>query len=297
MLQPPRGTIRWWLRLRSKPRPWSPTFASMLEASAGAPPSKPRSSSSRSRASPSWTRAPADRAGLGRRRAQGSDEPAPGALPRRQLRRRRVQRGRAGRCLLRVLRAGGRRAPPPLAHHGRRARISEPVGRIRPEAVPALLGTRAGGSRTIQWTADPLVRGNVYFNLVKLGASLVAYHADFYGRLQDRLNAGEESDRVVVRWELVSERAMQAADGKTPARLPPASTEASSSASARTVSLRSPRSTAIRCSPGSRVTSSACARSTPTAPAPGAGQCATPSVARSPTGIGRRPPRATAGSS
>ena len=42
---------------------------------------------------------------------------------------------------------------------------------------------------TIEWTADPLVRGNVYFNLVKLGASIVAYHDDFYGPLRDRLNA------------------------------------------------------------------------------------------------------------
>jgi predicted GNAT superfamily acetyltransferase len=78
----------------------------------------------------------------------------------------------------------------------------------------------ARGIRTIHWTADPLVRGNAYFNLVKLGASIVGYHADFYGRLQDRLNAGGESDRVVVRWELASERATRAAfgDGAAPAR-------------------------------------------------------------------------------
>jgi predicted GNAT superfamily acetyltransferase len=66
---------------------------------------------------------------------------------------------------------------------------------------------------TIEWTADPLVRGNVYFNLVKLGASIVAYHDDFYGPLRDRLNAGEESDRVLMRWDLASERAIRAAEG------------------------------------------------------------------------------------
>jgi predicted GNAT superfamily acetyltransferase len=68
------------------------------------------------------------------------------------------------------------------------------------------------GARTIVWTADPLVRGNAYFNLVKLGASMVAYHENFYGFLEDGLNAGD-SDRVVLRWELASERAVRAADG------------------------------------------------------------------------------------
>jgi predicted GNAT superfamily acetyltransferase len=78
----------------------------------------------------------------------------------------------------------------------------------------------AHGVRTIQWTADPLVRGNVYFNVVKLGASIVGYHADFYGVLRDRLNAGGDSDRVVVYWELTSERSVRAADG-TAATAPP----------------------------------------------------------------------------
>ncbi|HET7745481.1 MAG TPA: GNAT family N-acetyltransferase [Gaiellaceae bacterium] len=67
------------------------------------------------------------------------------------------------------------------------------------------------GVGTIQWTADPLVRGNAYFNLVKLGATIVGYHDDFYGALRDRLNAGGESDRVVVRWELLDERSLRAA--------------------------------------------------------------------------------------
>jgi len=68
------------------------------------------------------------------------------------------------------------------------------------------------GARTIVWTADPLVRGNAYFNLVKLGAAMVGYHENFYGLLQDALNAGD-SDRVVVRWDLASDRAVHAADG------------------------------------------------------------------------------------
>ena len=74
----------------------------------------------------------------------------------------------------------------------------------------------AHGVRIVEWTADPLVRGNVYFNLVKLGATIVAYHDDFYGPLRDRLNAGEESDRVVMRWDLTSERSIRAAHGRSP---------------------------------------------------------------------------------
>jgi len=69
----------------------------------------------------------------------------------------------------------------------------------------------ARGITVAQWTADPLVRGNAYFNLVKLGASIVGYHDDFYGLLRDRLNAGGASDRAVIRWDLVSERSIRAA--------------------------------------------------------------------------------------
>jgi predicted GNAT superfamily acetyltransferase len=67
-------------------------------------------------------------------------------------------------------------------------------------------------ARTIVWTADPLVRGNAFFNLVKLGAAMVAFHENFYGFLEDGLNAGD-SDRVVLRWDLASERAERAAHG------------------------------------------------------------------------------------
>jgi predicted GNAT superfamily acetyltransferase len=68
------------------------------------------------------------------------------------------------------------------------------------------------GIRTVVWTADPLVRGNAFFNLVKLGAAMVDYHENFYGLLEDGYNAGD-SDRVVVRWDLESERAVRAAEG------------------------------------------------------------------------------------
>jgi predicted GNAT superfamily acetyltransferase len=77
----------------------------------------------------------------------------------------------------------------------------------------------ARGIQTITWTADPLVRTNMHFNVVKLGTTIVAYHQDFYGPLRDTLNAGQESDRVVMRWELASARAERAAEGNP---VPPA---------------------------------------------------------------------------
>ncbi len=60
------------------------------------------------------------------------------------------------------------------------------------------------GGSTITWTFDPLVRRNAYFNLSKLGATVVGYHENFYGPMDDALNAGEESDRCEVVWDLTA---------------------------------------------------------------------------------------------
>ncbi|WP_143448318.1 GNAT family N-acetyltransferase [Kineosporia sp. A_224] len=74
----------------------------------------------------------------------------------------------------------------------------------------------ARGLGTVQWTYDPLVRRNAYFNAVKLGALPVQYLHDFYGEMTDAINAGHHSDRFLVRWALRSPRAVAAAAG-TPA--------------------------------------------------------------------------------
>jgi predicted GNAT superfamily acetyltransferase len=66
----------------------------------------------------------------------------------------------------------------------------------------------------MEWTTDPLVRRNVYFNLTKLGAEAPNYFVNFYGEMQDGINAGDESDRLLIRWDLDSERAESAADGR-----------------------------------------------------------------------------------
>jgi predicted GNAT superfamily acetyltransferase len=74
----------------------------------------------------------------------------------------------------------------------------------------------AHGTPSVRWTADPLVRRNLYFNLCKLGATVVDYHPDFYGPLLDGVNGAGESDRVVLHWDLASPRAVEAADQAPP---------------------------------------------------------------------------------
>jgi predicted GNAT superfamily acetyltransferase len=61
---------------------------------------------------------------------------------------------------------------------------------------------KENGFDSITWTFDPLVRRNAHFNLVKLGARVLGYHQNFYGELDDGINAGEQSDRVLVRWDV-----------------------------------------------------------------------------------------------
>lgn len=70
------------------------------------------------------------------------------------------------------------------------------------------------GVKTIEWTFDPLVRRNAYFNLNKLGAEAGEYLVNFYGEMTDGINAGEESDRILISWRLDSRRAEDAAAGR-----------------------------------------------------------------------------------
>jgi len=69
------------------------------------------------------------------------------------------------------------------------------------------------GVGVIEWTFDPLIRRNAYFNLARLGAAIVAYEENLYGPMDDEMNAGEETDRAHVRWELGLDRLFAAAGG------------------------------------------------------------------------------------
>lgn len=72
----------------------------------------------------------------------------------------------------------------------------------------------ARGLREITWTFDPLVRRNAYFNLVKLGARPREYLVNFYGDLDDSVNAGQGSDRLLVAWDLAAPQVATACDGR-----------------------------------------------------------------------------------
>ena len=68
--------------------------------------------------------------------------------------------------------------------------------------------------RVIAWTYDPLIRRNAYFNLVKLGARPVEYLRNFYGVMDDVINGGTETDRMLVHWDLRSSAAADASAGR-----------------------------------------------------------------------------------
>jgi predicted GNAT superfamily acetyltransferase len=70
--------------------------------------------------------------------------------------------------------------------------------------------------KAMEWTTDPLVRRNAYFNLTKLGAQAPEYLVNVYGEMYDEINAGEESDRLLIRWRLDSASVEAAASGHAP---------------------------------------------------------------------------------
>ncbi|MEU4331929.1 GNAT family N-acetyltransferase [Nonomuraea dietziae] len=58
------------------------------------------------------------------------------------------------------------------------------------------------GLDRITWTYDPLVRRNAHFNLTKLGARPEKYLPSFYGVMDDAVNKGDDSDRLLAVWRL-----------------------------------------------------------------------------------------------
>jgi len=70
------------------------------------------------------------------------------------------------------------------------------------------------GLTEVTWTFDPLLRRNAYFNLVKLGAIPSDYLVDFYGEMDDAINIGQGSDRLLVGWDLASDAVADACAGR-----------------------------------------------------------------------------------
>jgi predicted GNAT superfamily acetyltransferase/predicted GIY-YIG superfamily endonuclease len=60
----------------------------------------------------------------------------------------------------------------------------------------------AHGYSKICWTFDPLQRGNANFNIHRLRAKANIYHVNYYGEMQDDINAGLPSDRLEAMWVL-----------------------------------------------------------------------------------------------
>ncbi len=69
---------------------------------------------------------------------------------------------------------------------------------------------------TMSWTYDPLIARNAWFNLGRLGARVVSYVPNLYGAMNDAVNAGHPSDRLVVHWDLHAP--LPRADGPGPDR-------------------------------------------------------------------------------
>jgi predicted GNAT superfamily acetyltransferase len=61
------------------------------------------------------------------------------------------------------------------------------------------------GITLARWTFDPLIARNAHFNVTKLGAHCDRFNRNFYGEMSDSINAGDRSDRLVVRWDLERE--------------------------------------------------------------------------------------------
>jgi len=72
----------------------------------------------------------------------------------------------------------------------------------------------ARGIDVVEWTFDPLVRRNAWFNLQRLGVAIERYEVNYYGSLRDdAINGTDESDRFVVGWHLSAGAVRDLADG------------------------------------------------------------------------------------
>jgi len=100
-------------------------------------------------------------------------------------------------------------------HNGQRAHLSYMVGvhpKWRGRGIGAALKWRqrelvlAQGIELIVWTCDPLEAANARLNLACLGGIARTYTEDYYGPMEDRLNRGMPSDRLLVEWHLNTTR-------------------------------------------------------------------------------------------
>jgi predicted GNAT superfamily acetyltransferase len=58
------------------------------------------------------------------------------------------------------------------------------------------------GFDLVAWTFDPIIARNAHFNLSKLGVICRNYKVNYYGPMNDAINFGWETDRVIAEWLL-----------------------------------------------------------------------------------------------
>lgn len=106
---------------------------------------------------------------------------------------------------------------------GQLAHWSDTLG-VRPELRNQGLGERLKrfqrdlllpeGIEVVHWTFDPLESRNAYLNFARLGTTASEYHRDFYGETGSPLHEGIGTDRLLVHWEIASERVRQRLSGE-----------------------------------------------------------------------------------
>src|ERR1700676_228328 len=74
----------------------------------------------------------------------------------------------------------------------------------------------ARGISLIEWTFDPLVTKNAYFNFIRLGAIARRYVPNAYGITTSPLHGALPTDRLVAEWHLRSPRVRRVLAGKCP---------------------------------------------------------------------------------
>jgi predicted GNAT superfamily acetyltransferase len=72
----------------------------------------------------------------------------------------------------------------------------------------------ARGINLVEWTFDPLITKNAYFNFMRLGAIARRYLPNAYGITTSTLHGGLPTDRLVAEWHLRSDRVLKVLAGK-----------------------------------------------------------------------------------
>ena len=72
----------------------------------------------------------------------------------------------------------------------------------------------ARGIALVEWTFDPLVTKNAYFNFMRLGAIARRYLPNVYGITTSPLHGSLPTDRLVAEWHLRSDRVRRVLAGK-----------------------------------------------------------------------------------